>query len=235
MLARLVGSGLRNLFFCESCDGSLQQVTEEMVRAMDLSVFSGSFRCCALGHTGGVLCDRERLRTPILGVYAQYLRKCMSDQELAADRTMTCVVQMDREKDLLLPRHFEFVQRCDEHHVTECIQSELFCPLPEILEHRIRVTRRQHATQDVCVSRAPAPEPAQNDLSTRSVVEGAGVASIHEEKDVGIESSGLAQGSALAERGGILDLDVPIHWESATGKGCNASALRGEKTPSEDF
>ena len=47
LLTRLVGSGLHNFFFCESCDGSLQQVTREMVRGIHLNVFSGDFQCCS--------------------------------------------------------------------------------------------------------------------------------------------------------------------------------------------
>ena len=110
LLTRLVGSGVDNLFFCESCDGSLQQVTREMVHGIDLNVFSGDFRCCSFHHVGCARCDREKLRTPILGVYSRYLTTCMSEVGTSDTR----VVQMEKEKGRLLPQCFDFAQGNDD-------------------------------------------------------------------------------------------------------------------------
>jgi len=204
LLTRLVGSGLHNLFFCESYDGSLQQVTREMVQGIDLNVFSGDFQCCSLQHVGCARCDREKLRTPMLGVYARYLRTCMSAGGTCGG-AVTCVVQMDKDKVRLLPQCFDFVQRNDD--MTTSTQSrELFGPLPEILEHRIRASRTQHDTEGFQSTTAPTLEPAQHQRRTSVVFEGGSASSTH-------GSTGLSQERAPFDEGELMDLDVPIQRE----------------------
>ena len=206
LLTRLVGSGVHNLFFCESCDGSLQQLTREMVHGIDLNVFSGDFRCCSLQHVGCSRCDREKLRTPILGVYARYLTTCMSAGG-TSDGAVTCVVQMDKDKVRLLPQCFDFMQRNDD--MTTSTQSrELFGPLPEILEQRIRTSRTQHDTEGLQSTTAPTLESAQHRRRTSAVFDGGSASSTH-------ESSGLSQESASFDEGVVVDLDVPIQRELA--------------------
>ena len=169
-LARLVESGVHNLFFCDSCDGFLQQVTLEMLQTIDLNVFSGEFGCCSVQHVGYELCDREKLRTPILGVYAHYLRKLMS-----TDEATVSVVQMEQEKERLLPKFFDFVQGVDVLTRTTHTR-ELFGPLPEILEKRIKASWTKHNAQTLQPSTAPTSDPGR---SQRDMVweEEAGVAS----------------------------------------------------------
>ena len=72
------------MFFCDSCKGSLQQVTHEMVHRIDLNVFLGDFRRCLLRDMGCCHCDREKLRKSMLGIYARYHSTFMSDHRVAA-------------------------------------------------------------------------------------------------------------------------------------------------------
>ena len=119
LVARLVGSGIQNLFFCEACDGTVQQVTEEMVRGIDLNVFFGEFPCCIVRHAGHLRCDREKLRTPMLGIFAHYLQDRMTEQganaeEATARALSTEVIEQDRER--MFPSVFrvrDCAQQCD--------------------------------------------------------------------------------------------------------------------------
>ena len=154
-LSRLVKSGVHNLFICDSCDGLLQQVTLEMVQTIDLNVFSGEFRCCSVQHVGYEMCDRQKLRTPILVVYAHYLRMLLS-----TDAATVSVVQMEQRKGRLLPKFFDFVQGVDEMRTTTQTR-ELFGPLPEILEKRIT----KHNAQALQPTTAPTSDPGRRQRS----------------------------------------------------------------------
>ena len=144
LLARLVGSGLHRLFLCDTYDGALQQLTCELVRGLDLCVFLGTFRCCSLGHSECHGCDREKLRTPILGVFAQYVRKVM-----AADQGvlhMLPLAQMEQQQELMFPRFIEVpTVRAD---MTDSPQvRELFGPLPEMVQQRVRESAASQSGQ----------------------------------------------------------------------------------------
>ena len=100
-------------------------------------------------HVGHELCDREKLRTPILGVYAHYLRTLTS-----TDAALVNVVQMETEKERLLPKFFDFVQGVDGTTTTTQTR-ELFGPLPEILEKRIKESLTKHNAQALQPRTAP--------------------------------------------------------------------------------
>lgn len=136
LLARVVGAGVRNLFFCESVLGELQVITWERLEAMDLRVFSGEFRCCALDHSGGLQCDLEGLRTPILGVYAQCLRT-LEDLSVETTPHSLALQRFKNNKEGMLPRHVE--KATGSGTVAEC---ELFGPLSDMLEARFEAARR---------------------------------------------------------------------------------------------
>ena len=178
----------RGYIFCESCNGSLQQVTYEMVHGIALNVFLGDFGCCSLGHMGCRRCDREKLRTPILGIYAQYCRTFMSDHRVAAGPGMTHlfpIEQIELDKERLFPRFFEFVMAPGDPSSSVEVR-ELFGPLPEMLEQRIRA---RGAAQEKC--------------NKSSVVETPGVEGVHEEEKTLCSFTapgGLLQG--LAQDGG---------------------------------
>ena len=158
-----------------------------MVQSIDLNVFSGDFRCCSFHHVGCSLCDREKLRTPILGVYAQYLKMLMCGPG-PTDGAMTFVVQMEQDKERLLPTEFYFVQEVDDMTTFTQVR-ELFGPLPEILEHRIKASWTKHNAHALRSTTAPTLELGRNPRGRSSVDEGAGVNNRN-------ESSGLPQGCA---------------------------------------
>ena len=188
MLARLVGSGLRNLFFCESSDGSLQQVTQDMARSIDLNVFSGVFRCCVLKHNGRERCDRERLRTPILGIYSQYCRQRMSHEGCKIDAHITHLFPTERfgqDKEQMFPRFFDYVTA--NHDLTSSVQvQELFGPLPEMLEQRVR-----------------SSSAAVNDINTSCTVGRSGAASVHEGQAAVIQPNNTSQGRTSEEAANV--------------------------------
>ena len=155
-LAKLVASGLHNLFFFDSCDGFLQQVTLEMVQTIDLKVFSGEFRCCSVQHVGYELCDREKLCTSILDVYAHYLRTLMS-----TDAVTVSVVQMDHEKERMLLKFFDLVEGVNETTTTPQTR-ELFDPLPEILEKRIKASWTKYNAQDLQPRTGPTSDTGRS-------------------------------------------------------------------------
>ena len=111
-----------------------------MVCALDLNVFFGDFSCCTRGHVGQAPCDCERLRTPILGIFAQYLRQVMRDQGAGADHANSHVLPMERierDKIQMFPKSFEHVSVNKD--LTSSVQiRELFGRLPEMVEERIR-------------------------------------------------------------------------------------------------
>ena len=122
---------------------------------------------------------------------------------------VTCVVQMDKDKERLLPQCFDFVQRNDNMMIST--QSrELFGPLPEIVEHRILTSRTKHERDALQSTTAPTPERAQNQRGTPSVPEGGSASSTH-------ESSGLQQGRWSFDEGEVTDLDVLIQRKFQDG------------------
>ena len=89
-------------------------------------------------------CDREKLRTPILGVFAQYFRNVM-----AADQGvlhMLPFAQMEQQQELMFPRFIEVpTVRAD---MTDSAQvRELFGPLPEMVQQRVRESAASQSGQ----------------------------------------------------------------------------------------
>ena len=48
-------------------------MTEDTLQRIDMCVFEGIFSCCDTKHPQATTCDRELLKTPILGVYFAFL------------------------------------------------------------------------------------------------------------------------------------------------------------------
>ena len=178
LVARLVGSGIQNLFFCEACAGTLQQVAEEMVRGIDLNVFFGEFPCCTVRHAGHLRCDREKLWTPMLGIFDHYVQDRMSDQgahaeEATARALATEAIEQDRER--MFPSVFKF--ETTHNYVTISSEvRELFGPLLKMVEQRIRASGAAH-----------------NELMTRSAAGTADVEGVHGRQRTVIRSSGLSR------------------------------------------
>jgi len=220
-LARLVESGVHNLFFCDSCDGFLQQVTLEMLRTIDLNVFSGEFGCCSVQHVRYELCDREKLRTPILGVYAHYLRTLRS-----TDAVTVSVVQMEQEKERLLPKFFDFVQGVDV--LTRTTQTlELFGPLPGILEKRMKASWTKHNAETLQPSTAPTSDPGRSQRDM--VCEEAGVAST---ESPGREPSRHEHGQGSSMTADISSTRVSQMYESEDWVVADLDAVMKEWTGS---
>lgn len=214
LLARLVASGIHRLFLCEDCDGALQQATSEMVGALDLNVFLGDFPCCAAGHVGSVRCDRERLRTPILGIFALFLRDSMRDQEAATDRAGSHGLlneRIERDRERLFPRSYEYVTTCND--LTSSVHvRELFGPLVEMVERRLRASG-----------------------ATSSAVGTSGVDGVPEELRVVTQSGGLSPAPTSCEEGEVLELEsIQLLEEEEdaldTDAPCETRCLRGQPT-----
>ena len=207
-----MGADLRNLFFCESCDGSLQQVTREIVRGLDLKIFSGYFRCCALRHDGCCLCDRQKLRTPMLGIYAQHHRQVLCRQGSGGDSGPVDKFPMERlgqDREDMFPRTSDFAT--DHSNITKSVQvRELFGALPDMLEERIRSS-------------------VARQISTSSLRERAGSRGAHQEPQATTQASGSARGlKALAEEEHMAQ----VHCEVVEGalKDVDSMSSEGEIT-----
>ena len=175
LVARLVGSGIQNLFFCEACDGSLQQATQEMVRGIDLNVFFGEFPCCTVRHAGHLRCDREKLRTPMLGIFAHYVQDRMSDQGANAGEAtervlLTELIEQDRER--MFPSVFQF--ETTHNNVTSSSEvRKLFGPLLKMVEQRIRASGAHNALMTRSDTGTAGVEGVTDlDLSSTTISEG---------------------------------------------------------------
>ena len=148
-----------------------------MVRGIDLNVFFGEFPCCTVRHAGHLRCDREKLRTPMLGIFDHYLQDRMSDQgahaeEATARALSTEVIEQDRER--MFPSVFQF--ETTHNYVTISSEvRELFGPLLKMVEQRIRASGAAH-----------------NELMTRSAAGIAGVEGVHGRQRTLTRSSGLS-------------------------------------------
>ena len=203
-----MGADLHNLFFCESCDGSLQQATREIVHGLDLKVFSGDFRCCALRHDGCCHCDRQKLRTPMLGIYAQHLRQVLCRQGSGADSGTQDELPMERlgqDREDMFPRTLDFAT--DHNTITNSVQvRELFGPLPEMLEEGIRSSMARQ-------------------ISSSSLHERAGFRGAHQEPQAITQASGSAQGlTALAGE----EYMAQMHCEVAEGAVKDVDSMSSE-------
>lgn len=193
LLARLVGSGVHMLFLCEACDGSLQKVTWKMVDGIELNVFSGTFQCCSLRHVGCVQCDREKLRTPILGIYSQYFREVMCCERVAnaGKRSVFPFERIQQDTESMFPSSFEFVSTHAD--MSNSVQvRELFGPLVQMLEHRIRATAAQH-------------EVSKSDVEGAGVIQSRGPSRLMSLEDGKIVVQGLNQDA----EGRCTNLDSP--------------------------
>ena len=210
VLARLVASGTHRFFLCEACDGTLQQVTSETVPALDLNVFLGDFSCCAVNHVGSARCDRERLRTPILGIFAQYLRDSMRDQGAATDRPGTDMLPIgrtERDRKGMFARVFEFVTT--DKDLTSSVQlRELFGPLVEMVEQRVRASGARRSA--VGEARAEILHEERSAVTQSSALSLA-PSSLEADEIVALESI------QLVEKEDVFDMDAPCETRSTRG------------------
>ena len=236
LLARLVGSGIQNLFLYEACDGSLQQVTQEMARGIDLNVFLGEFPCCTVRHCGHLRCDREKLRTPMLGIFAHYVRDRIRQQAATTEEATACLLStelIEHDRDRMFSRFFQF-----QTATSSCEVRELFGPLLEMVEQRIRASGQAH-----------------NELMTMCAVGTAGVDGVHERECTVTRSSDLSQEISSCdeddnlvegrthvveqeveeEEGEVVDCDVPSEILSKGGQATSSThqPVRKQGSPRE--
>ena len=155
----------------------------------------------------------------MLGIYARYCRRIMSDRSDVANLETTRLLSVEgieQDKERMFPRFFEFVTTLDD--LTTSVQiRELFGPLPEMLEQRIRESGA-----------------AEDDLMTRSVADRVGVGSILEAETVVIQSSCSSQGlTPLEEAENVLEgRQIPAEVvdldDSTGGKPTSTSLFTGE-------
>jgi len=68
ILCNVCASGTSNMYVARG-DSDLETLSMERFKQLSMSVFEGNFTCCALGHPNGSICDKQKLKSPILGVY----------------------------------------------------------------------------------------------------------------------------------------------------------------------
>ena len=156
-----------------------------MVCDLDLRVFSGDFRCCSSHHVESPQCDRERLRTPMLGIYADYLRQVLSHQGSAVSSGMAQLLGdwILQDTEQMFPRSFEFATASTATMTSSVQVRELFGPLPEMLEKRIRSADATIKTSSAVLGRAGGP-------------------GVRQAQQAGTQSCGAAQKPATLEKGG---------------------------------
>ena len=156
----------------------------------------------------------------MLGIYAEYCRRIVSGQSDAANPEVTRLLSsegIEQDKERMFPRFFELVTTLDDLATSVQIR-ELFGPLPEMLEQRIR--------------RSGA---AKNEFMTRSVADRVGVDSVLEAETVVIQSSSPSQGLTPLEEVEDVLQDVDLD-EFTGGKLLSTSSFhqrdRGNQVPS---
>uniref|UniRef100_A0A7S4S494 CHASE domain-containing protein n=1 Tax=Alexandrium monilatum TaxID=311494 RepID=A0A7S4S494_9DINO len=67
ILCKVCASGVAGMFVARG--GGLQRLTVGRFKELSISVFEGTFTCCTLCHPKGMVCDKQKLASPILGMY----------------------------------------------------------------------------------------------------------------------------------------------------------------------
>ena len=68
MLSHWASNGIDNMFYAFGQAKDLQQMTESDAFLKVLHVFDGECSCCLLKHPGDGKCDKERIKSHILGL-----------------------------------------------------------------------------------------------------------------------------------------------------------------------
>merc|ERR1712136_269059 len=146
VLAKLSGSGLRHVYVCSGTSGDLQVVTRDLLDTSRLRVFEGEFHCCALQHVYAAQCDREKLKVPVLAMYAECLRDRVrferfgENQEGAAQEgenpSAVALEFLKNDTTRVFPERFQFERRSGMSEATHVEERELFGSLPSMVEER---------------------------------------------------------------------------------------------------
>ena len=80
---------------------------------------------------------------------------------MSTDAATVSVVQMDQEKERMLPKFFDLVEGVNETTTTTQTR-ELFGPLPEILEKRIKTSWTKYNAQDLQPRTGPTSDPGRS-------------------------------------------------------------------------
>ena len=122
-----MGADLHNPFFCESCDGSLQQVTSEIVK-----IFSGYFRRCVLRHD--VACVTAKNSAD----------RCWGSTLSTSDTARVQIHKQRTDREDMFPITLDFAT---DHNI---IANSVQVRLPDMLEERIHSSMaRQISTRSL--------------------------------------------------------------------------------------
>ena len=198
IMTKVLNTGLRNLFLCESRTGELDPVTEDTLQRIDLRVFEGSFSCCDAKHENRKMCDRELLRTPILGVYFAFLdAQCVLPREEGKEEDQSFQWArhfIDHNIDRMFPVAIDFEKRTPGSSDATIERRELFGVLLKLI-----------AGRDPRRFRAPAvAAPLPCDISAAAPVQSQTLSV----DDVGVELS-----DTPARDVGLIDQSFPSHLQ----------------------
>ena len=145
MMAKVGSTELSNMFLCTSLTGELQEVTMETFCQCSIFIFEGEFRCCSTKHVGNLLCERELLMLPILGIYANCVLCRLEGVDTDEDDVLPSMLMslINTDMDRMFPTYFDFTREDPEGMVTGFERRELFGPLPEMMEQRLRTGSRK--------------------------------------------------------------------------------------------
>jgi len=142
-LAHLLAVGSRNMYLAE--DGELTPLSDiDDWLTQSIYVFNGNLTCCRRKHEGMAKCDKELLRTPMLGLWAQLNERCSLDRkEQPARRSIAggsqseklrridhVYEEISKKLDEVFPREFNF--ECPDGHVEKRqLFGDLLTRLPQ--------------------------------------------------------------------------------------------------------
>ena len=118
-------------------------MTASALEDVDFRVFEGNFHCCTNQHSYTRKCDRELLVAPVLCAYAKFLRDGHGASQRVNPLVMELVFSMTPS---VFPLSFDFEKRLDDDLLV-VEQRELFGPLPEIVQERIKSQVPQDARE----------------------------------------------------------------------------------------
>ena len=140
----------------------------------------------------------------MLGIYADYLRQVLSHQGSAVSSGMAQLLAdwILQDKEQMFPRSFEFATASTATMTSSVQVRELFGPLPEMLEKRIRSADATIKTSSAVLGRAGGPGVRQ---AQQAGTQSYGAA----QKPATLEKAVEARAHSQVAEGEVVDLDSP--------------------------
>jgi len=87
VLCKVCASGVSNMYIAKN-PFQLEPLTMQKFKELSLSVFEGKFTCCALRHPDGSQCDKQKLMSPILGMYLALSEDMQGTEAAGVDKDL---------------------------------------------------------------------------------------------------------------------------------------------------